>query len=164
MRSGGKKWEKVDGRAMLTGEYRKSLDEKGRLMIPAKIRAEISGSLLVVTRGIDRSKCLWLFTPDMWRKISDDLVNSTSIYSHQARLFHRRFIAPAQEVEVDRAGRIIIPATLREYGGLAKDCIVVGMLNRLEVWDEEMYKTYWENTEDEFQEAAEAIGESIGKA
>ena len=149
---------------MVTGEYRKSLDEKGRLMIPARIRAAIPGNLLILTRGIDRSKCLWLFVPDVWRRISDDLLASTSIYNRQARLVHRRFVAPAQEAEIDRTGRIMIPLTLREYGGLSKDCIVVGMLNRLEIWDEEIYRTYWEDKEDEFQEAAEAIGETIKNA
>ncbi|HUV09144.1 MAG TPA: division/cell wall cluster transcriptional repressor MraZ [Spirochaetia bacterium] len=146
---------------MITGEYRNSLDDKGRLMIPAKLRSEISGNVMVLTRGIDRAKCIWLFPPEEWRRISETLLTSTSIFQKQARLLHRRFIAPAQEAEIDRSGRITIPPSLREYGDLKKDCIVLGVLNRLEIWDEEAYRTYWEDREDEFQEAAEEIGKDL---
>jgi MraZ protein len=144
---------------MITGEYKYSLDEKGRLMIPVKIRGEITGNVLVVTRGIE--KCLWVFQPEEWKDISKKLLTSTSIFKEKTRLIHRRFIAPAQELEIDKSGRIAIPPTLREYGGLLKDCIVIGMLNRMEIWDEETYKTYWENKEAEFLEAAEEIGENV---
>jgi MraZ protein len=144
---------------MLTGEYRCSLDEKGRLMIPAKIRSEISGNILILTRAIDR--CLWLFTPEEWRKISEKLLSSTSIFQEKARLIQRRFLAPAQESEIDRSGRIIVSPVLREYGELTKDCVILGMINRIEIWSERIYRSYWESKEDEFQEAAESIGDSL---
>ncbi len=144
---------------MVTGEYRYSLDEKGRLMIPAKIRTEISGNMLVLTRGIDR--CLWLFPPDEWKLISSKLLESFSIFQKKARLIHRRIIAPAQETEIDRTGRITLPQTLREYAELNKDCIIIGMLKRLEIWDEGMYKSYNDINEEEFQEAAEEIGNGL---
>ena len=144
---------------MITGEYRYSLDEKGRLMIPAKVRAEIAGSLLVLTRGIDR--CLWLFPPEQWKIKSEQLLSSTSLFHEKDRLIHRRIVAPAQEVEIDRLGRIVVPPTLREYGGLAKDCIILGMLTHLEVWDEPTYKQYWEASEGRFLEAAEEIGDRL---
>ena len=144
---------------MLTGEYRNSLDEKGRIMIPAKIRYEIAGSVLIVTRGIEN--CLWLFPEDQWKRISEQLLGSTSVFNERARLLHRRFIAPAQEVEIDKAGRVTISPTLREYGGLKKDCIVLGILNRMEIWDEEVYRAYWDNKEKEFREAAEEIGDKL---
>jgi MraZ protein len=144
---------------MITGEYRYSLDEKGRLMIPAKVRAEIAGNLLVLTRGIDR--CLWLFPPEQWKEKSQQLLSSTSLFHEKDRLIHRRIVAPAQEVEIDRSGRIVVPQTLREYGGLAKDCIILGMLTHLEVWDEPTYKQYWEQSEGRFLEAAEEIGDRL---
>ena len=144
---------------MVTGEYRYSLDEKGRLMIPAKIRTEISGNVLVMTRGID--KCLWLFPPEEWTDISEKLLGSFSIFQKKARLIHRRIIAPAQETEIDRTGRITIPQTLREYANLKKDCIIIGMLKRLEVWDEDVYRSYSDINEEEFQEAAEEIGNEL---
>ena len=144
---------------MVTGEYRYSLDEKGRMMIPAKIRTEIAGNVLVMTRGIDR--CLWLFPPEEWTSISEKLLGSFSIFQKKARLIHRRIIAPAQETEIDRTGRITIPQTLRENADLKKDCIIIGMLKRLEVWDEEVYRSYSDINEDEFQEAAEEIGNEL---
>jgi len=144
---------------MITGEYRYSLDEKGRLMIPAKIRADITGNVLILTRGIE--KCLWLFSPEEWKIISGKLLASTSIFQEKTRLIQRRFIAPAQEVEIDRTGRIVIPSTLREYGGLTKECIVLGMLNRLEIWDDVVYQNYWEDKESEFQAAAEELGAKL---
>ncbi len=144
---------------MIIGEYRISLDEKGRIMIPARIRSDIAGNILIITRGIDQ--CLWLFPPDEWKLISDKLLATTSIFQEKARMMHRRFIAPAQEVEIDKAGRIMVPTTLRSYGGLKKDCIIMGMLNHLEIWDEEFYRGYWEDKEADFQEAAEEIGEKF---
>jgi len=144
---------------MITGEYRYSLDEKGRLMIPARVRSEIAGNVLVLTRGIDR--CLWLFPPEQWKSKSEQLLSSTSLFHEKDRLIHRRIIAPAQEVEIDRSGRIVVPPTLREYGGLAKDCIVLGMLTHLEIWDEPAYRQYWEASEGRFLEAAEEIGDRL---
>lgn len=144
---------------MITGEYRYSLDEKGRLMIPARVRAEITGNVLVLTRGIDR--CLWLFPPEQWKSKSEQLLASTSLFHEKDRLIHRRIVAPAQEVDIDRSGRIVVPPTLREYAGLAKDCIVLGMLTHLEVWDEPAYRQYWEASEGRFLEAAEEIGDRL---
>jgi MraZ protein len=141
---------------MITGEFNYSLDDKGRLMIPAKMRSEIMGNILILTRGIE--KCLWLFIPEVWKKISESLMTSTSIFQEKARMIQRRFIAPAQEVEIDRSGRIIIPPTLRDSVGLKKECIVIGMLNRMEIWDEVAYREYWESKESEFQAATEEIG------
>jgi MraZ protein len=144
---------------MVIGEYRVSLDEKGRLLIPARIRSDVVGNLLIITRGIDQ--CLWLFPPEEWNSISEKLLSTTSIFQEKARMMHRRFIAPAQQLEIDKAGRIMVPPTLREYGGLRKDCIIMGIMNHLEIWDEEIYRTYWSDREADFQEAAEEIGEKL---
>jgi len=144
---------------MITGEYRNSLDEKGRLLIPSRIRAEIPGNLLVITQSVD--KCLWLFPPDEWKRISDNLMASTSIFQSRARLIQRRIIAPAQETEIDKTGRINIPPTLREYAGLSRDTVVLGIKSFIEVWDENVYKGWWTDKESEFQEAAEELGKII---
>jgi MraZ protein len=144
---------------MITGEYRYSLDDKGRLMIPARVRSEITGNILILTRGIDR--CLWLFPPEQWKVKSEQLLSSTSLFHEKDRLIHRRIIAPAQEVEVDRSGRIVVPPTLRDYGGLTKDCIVLGMLTHMEIWDEQGYRQYTEASEGRFLEAAEEIGDRL---
>jgi MraZ protein len=144
---------------MIIGEYKVSLDEKGRLLIPSRIRSDVAGNLLVITRGIDQ--CLWLFPPEEWKAISEKLLGTTSIFQEKARMMHRHFIAPAQEVDIDKAGRITVPTTLREYGVLKKDCIVMGIMNHLEIWDEQVYRGYWAQRETVFQEAAEEIGEKL---
>ena len=144
---------------MITGEFRASLDEKGRILIPSKVRAEIDGSSLVVTRGID--KCLWLFPESEWKRIAGNLMDSTSLFQSRARMIQRRIIAPAQESDFDKSGRINISQALREYAGLSKDCIVLGIESYLEIWDEVAYRTYWEENEAEFQEAAEELGKIV---
>lgn len=141
------------------GEYRNNLDEKSRLMIPAKVRSEIAGNVIVLTRGIDR--CLWLFTHEEWKKFSQSLIGATSLFQERTRLIQRRILAPAQDTEIDRSGRIIIPQTLREYAGLKKECILLGMLKYMEIWDEENYLNYLVETEARFKEAAEEIGSRI---
>ncbi len=144
---------------MITGEYRNTLDEKGRLLIPSRIRTEIPGNLLVITQGVD--KCLWLFPPDEWKRISDNLMTSTSIFQSRARLIQRRIVAPAQETEIDKSGRINISPTLRDYAGLTKDAVILGIKNYIEVWDESVYREWWADKESEFQEAAEELGKVI---
>jgi len=144
---------------VVTGEYKNALDEKGRILIPAKIRAEITGNTLVLTRGID--KCLWLFPTEQWRKISNQLMESTSVFQSKARLIQRRIIAPAQEIEIDKAGRINIAPTLREYAALTKECIIHGIGTHIEIWSEEIYQQYWAEKEDELQEASEGLGKAF---
>ena len=96
---------------MITGEFHCTLDEKGRLLIPAKMRSEIAGAAVVLTRGVER--CLWLFPPEEWKTFSENLVGSTSLFQEKARLIQRRMIAPAQDADIDRSGRIVVPPTLR---------------------------------------------------
>jgi len=144
---------------MITGEFRCTLDEKGRLLIPARIRSEIAGSVVVLTRGVER--CLWLFPPEEWKTFSENLVGSTSLFQEKARLIQRRMIAPAQDTDIDRSGRICVPPTLREYGGLAKECIVLGLKKYVEIWSEAGWNAYLEENEGRFKEAAEELGGRI---
>lgn len=130
---------------MITGEFRAALDEKGRLLVPTKIRGEIAGDLLILTKGID--SCLWLFPPQEWQKISKSILESTSMFQATGRLIQRRIIAPASELEVDKAGRINIPAVLREHAGLKKDCVILGIRNYVEIWDEAAYEAYLTDAE-----------------
>ncbi|MFP4441680.1 MAG: division/cell wall cluster transcriptional repressor MraZ [Spirochaetia bacterium] len=144
---------------MLTGEYRNSLDEKGRLNIPAKLRTAVPGNLLIITRGLDQ--CLWLFPPDEWKRMSESLMQAASPFRKKARILQRRFIAPAQEVEIDKAGRINIPATLQEHAGLKKETVILGIKQYIEIWDDAEYEKYLDSTDEEFQEAAEELGDLI---
>ncbi|MBN2051587.1 MAG: division/cell wall cluster transcriptional repressor MraZ [Spirochaetales bacterium] len=144
---------------MITGEYKASIDEKGRIMVPARIRSAISGNVLVVTRGID--SCIWLFPPEEWQRISESLMSATSVFKSRTRLLQRRIIAPAQEVEIDKAGRLNIPPTLRESAGLGKEGIILGIEKYIEIWDEKTYSAYLSESEGEFREAAEELGDVL---
>lgn len=144
---------------MITGQYHNALDEKGRILLPSRLRAEIPGNSLVITSGIDR--CLWLFPPEEWKQLSDKLMEAASPFSRKARLLQRRIIAPAQEVELDKTGRILIPQSLKETAGLQKECILHGIKKYIEIWDVGEYNRYLDENEDEFQEAAEELGGSV---
>ena len=105
-------WRKVvnSGMELLTGEYRNTLDEKGRILFPSRLRQELTGNVLIITQALD--KCLWLFTPEEWKNLSSKLMESASPFDPKARLVVRRLVAPAQEVEFDKSGRLSIPQSL----------------------------------------------------
>ncbi|MCI6180474.1 MAG: division/cell wall cluster transcriptional repressor MraZ [Treponema porcinum] len=140
---------------LLTGEYRNTLDEKGRILFPTKLRTGMVGNVLVVTQAFDR--CLWLFTPEEWENISSKLMENASPFNEKNRLVLRRFIAPAQEIEFDKSGRLSIPQSLREYASLSKDCVILGVNKYMELWDAESYKAYLTESEDSFRSAAEEL-------
>jgi MraZ protein len=141
---------------LLSGEFRNSLDEKGRLSLPARLRSELPNSQLILTQGVD--KCLWLFPPEQWEILSRKLMESTSLFQARARLVQRRILAPAQEVEVDKLGRISVPQSLRDWAGLAKECVILGITKYIEIWDADEYRKYWDENESEFRAAAEELG------
>mgnify|MGYP005841299569 FL=1 len=140
---------------LVTGEFKNTLDEKGRLSLPAKLRTGLTSNILIVTQGLDN--CLWVFTPERWQKLSEQIFESTSLFHQQARIIQRRIIAPAQEVEIDKAGRIAIPQSLREFAKLEKECVVLGITRRIEIWDQDTYKAWLSATEAEFVAASEAL-------
>jgi MraZ protein len=144
---------------MITGEFRCSLDEKGRLLIPARMRTEVAGNVVILTRGVEN--CLWLFPPEEWKTFSDKLIGSTSLFQEESRLIQRRMIAPAQETDIDKAGRIVVPPTLREYADLKKECIILGLKKYMEIWSESSYQAYLDANEAKFKEAAEKLGGRI---
>jgi MraZ protein len=142
--------------SILTGEFRNTLDEKGRLSLPARMRSELPGIDLVLTQGVDQ--CLWLFPPQQWQELSQKLMASTSLFQAKSRLVQRRIIAPAQEVEIDRLGRISIPQSLREWAGLSRECVILGISKYIEIWSADEYRKYLEDNKDEFLSAAEELG------
>ncbi len=111
--------------------------------------------MLVITKGIDT--CLWLFPPEEWRRISENLMQSTSLFDPKARLIRRLIIAPAQEVEIDKTGRINISPALRSAANLNKECVILGIENYVEIWDVEEYSKYQEASQSDFQEAAKEL-------
>jgi MraZ protein len=125
---------------MMTGEFRAALDDKGRLLIPTKLRSEIAGDTVILTKGIDR--CLWLFSNPKWEIFSKTVQESVGMFNQRDLMIQRRIIGSALELDVDKAGRVGISSLLREHAGLSKDCVVVGIRNYLEIWDEAAYAAY----------------------
>ena len=144
---------------MITGEYRNNLDEKGRMLVPSRVRSMIPGNVLVITRGVD--KCLWVYTPEEWNRIASIILDSASVFKSKTRLLQRRIIAPAQECEIDKSGRINIPPGLRESAGLTKEVVLLAMEKYMEIWDENAYSKYLNESEEEFLAAAEDLGDIL---
>ena len=144
---------------MITGEFHVTLDDKGRIMLPSRVRAHFDEATIALTQGVD--KCLWIFAPEDWKRICDNLMESTNLFQARARLIQRRIIAPAQETEFDKSGRITVSPALRDYAFLKKECVILGIGSYLEIWDVDTYKTYWEANETEFQAAAEELGKIL---
>lgn len=141
---------------LLTGEYNNTMDEKGRLAFPSKLRTELNQNVLIVTASY-MDHCLQLFTTEEWEIIKGRLMASASPFNKKNLNVLRRFIAPAQEVEFDKAGRLSIPQSLREYAGLSKDCTILGIDRFMEVWDSGKYREYIANSEEEFADAADEL-------
>jgi MraZ protein len=114
------------------GEYKHTIDEKGRLAIPIKFRADLSKGA-VVTRGLDTS--LFLFPKEEWDKLAEKLA-SLPLGQSNSRAFARLMLAGAMDVEVDKQGRVMLPEYLRVYAGLQKSVVIAGLYTRLELWDE----------------------------
>lgn len=142
---------------LLTGEYNNTIDDKGRVSFPAKLRTAVNQNVLMVTKGLDR--CLWLFTSEEWESFSSKVMGNASMMKGRDMQVVRHFIAPAQPVEFDKNGRLSIPQSLREYAGLSKDCTILGIAKYVELWDSKAYSDYQVNSEDSFRDAAEGFND-----
>ena len=123
---------------MFLGTYQPRLDDKGRLFLPAKFRDELAGGL-VITKG--QEHCLFVFTRAEFAGITQRMAEA-SFTSKAARDYSRVFFAGASDEVPDRQGRITVPAALRSYAGLDKDCVVIGANTRLEIWDAQAWESY----------------------
>lgn len=123
---------------MLIGEYEHSLDAKGRLIMPAKIREDI-GEKFIVTKGLDG--CLFGFSQNEWTNFEEKL-KTLPLTNKNARDFVRFFLSGAIECEIDKQGRFLITSNLREYAKLEKDTVIIGVGTRIEIWDKEKWKSY----------------------
>ena len=129
---------------MFTGEYRHAIDEKGRLAVPARFRAQLEGGL-VVARWLDA--CLAMFPLPAWEVITTK-VASLPMTDPNARLLNRRLYAYANETELDRQGRILVPQNLRDVAGLEGEAVVVGGQDHAEIWAPARWDAYAEGLED----------------
>ena len=138
---------------MFLGTHTPRLDDKGRLILPAKFRAELADGL-VVTRGQER--CLYVFAMDEFVRIADQM-RTAPVTSKSVRDYLRVFLSGASDEAPDKQGRITLPPVLREYAGLTRDVAVIGAGSRLEIWDAEAWSTYLAATEQSFSEQAEEV-------
>ncbi len=138
---------------MFMSEYNHSIDAKGRMIVPAKFR-EALGNDFVVTQGLDG--CLFVFPNSEWQ-VFEEKLRGLPVSNKDARKFTRFFLAGAANVELDSQGRILLPAVLRNFAGLEKEAVVVGVGSRVEIWD----KTRWQESTsfDDMDEIAEHMAD-----
>lgn len=140
---------------MFLGEYKHTIDTKGRMAIPAKFRSQLQGGA-VITRGLDH--CLFLFPQREWEVLATKLIE-LPLAQADSRAFVRLMLSGASDVECDGQGRILIPEHLRSYARVSKKGVVTGLYNRVEIWNEEDWNRYKERTETASDEIAEKLGQ-----
>lgn len=139
---------------MFIGEYEHALDNKNRIIIPSKFREEL-GSKFILTKGLDG--CLYAYPLDEWSVLENKL-RKLPLTSKNARVFVRFFFSGANEMELDKQGRTLIPQSLLEYGEIKKEIVSIGVSNRLEIWSKEKWIEYNSSNID-FDKIAEQMSE-----
>ena len=147
----GRKW----GKDMFIGEYHHNIDEKGRLILPSKFRYEL-GETFVITRGID--SCLFVYKEDTWNKLTNKL-NELSFTKKDVRSFQRFFFFFFSISEFDKQGRINISSPLMEYAKINKECVVIGVNDRIEIWSRENFDKFIDENIDNISDIAENLFE-----
>ena len=148
----GEKW----GMLMFMGEFHHTIDEKGRLILPSKFRDDL-GEHFVITRGLE--ECLFVYSENEWNKITNKL-NKLPFTKKDARSFTRFFLSGATMTEFDKQGRINITSPLISYAGLKKECVVIGVGDRLEIWSSESWNKFYKDNEENMSAIAETLFES----
>lgn len=138
---------------MFMGEYHHNIDDKNRLIIPSKFRDEL-GEEFIITRGIDA--CLFVYSKSSWQKIVDKL-ETLPFTKKDARNFNRFFLSGATAVELDKQGRAGISQTLTNYAALDKECVVIGVGDRLEIWAKENWDNFYNSAKDNMSDIAENL-------
>lgn len=140
---------------MFTGEYIHSFDEKGRVIMPSKFRNEL-GENFYIGKGLD--KCLFVYPIEAWSEFVGKLRNLSS-FNKQERFFLRQFVSGFSECSFDKQGRILIPPSLREFSGLNNEAAIIGVIDRIEIWNKESWNSYSNSDEFDFDLIAEKMSE-----
>lgn len=146
---------------MFYGEYLHKLDKKNRLIIPARFResiAEMCIEKFYITRGLD--ECLFMFPENEWRS-QENKFKGMSFTKEKARKFQRQFFGGAFEAVPDKQWRILVPDSLKEYAKLSKSIVIVGISNRIEIWDKNKWQEYSVISKQEYEEVAEGLIEEL---
>jgi len=144
---------KSGGYFMFMGEYHHSIDEKKRLIIPSKFREEL-GPRFIITRGIEN--CLFVYSENTWKNITNKLSN-LPFTKKNARDFNRFFLSGATTAELDRSGRVLITSPQISYAEITKECVIVGVGDRLEIWSEDRWNEFYLSTSSEMSDIAENL-------
>ena len=143
---------------MFMGEYNHTIDEKGRLIIPSKLR-DLLGYDFIITKGLDN--CLFIYPKEEWGNIIKKYKELPN--TKEARNFLRIFLSGATELNLDKQGRINITSSLMKFASLKKDCVIIGMNERLEIWSKEKWQEFIDNNESNITEIADNLFQtSIG--
>ena len=140
---------------MLLGEHEHSLDDKNRLTLPAKLREQL-GERVVVSRGLDG--CLYVYSDTEWARLAER-VGSLDPFSREARTMQRWFFASGSDAELDKQGRMVIPATLLKNAGIGREVTVAGVYDHLEIWD----RASWREQQQTVEGSAEDVAERLAK-
>lgn len=151
MKQSGRKWGALW--FMLMGEYHHNIDEKSRLIIPSKFRSEL-GDKIIITKGLD--KCLFIYSLEEWNKIMQK-VSKLQFTKKNVRAFERAFIGGASTIEFDKQGRINITSPLVHYANITKECVIIGVNERLEIWDASEFEKYMKENEESLDLITEDI-------
>jgi len=142
---------------MFYGEFQHNIDNKGRVILPSKVRdvsKEFGIEKFFLTRGLD--KCIFMFTEAEW-KLQEQKFKSMSFTKQQTRSFNRLFFSGAVDVVPDKQGRFIIPSYLKDYAAINREVIIIGVSNRLEIWDRKNWEDFYSQSSSSFEQIAENI-------
>jgi len=148
---------------MFYGEYAHTIDRKGRIIIPSKFRDVFKEHFVekfYVTRGLDKS--LFVFTEEEW-KVQEQKFKSMPFTKADSRKFNRLFFSGAVDVTCDKQGRILLPQYLKDYAGIKREIMIVGVSNRIEIWSKEEWRKYYESAAPSFEKTAENLLDSEEK-
>ena len=142
---------------MFYGEYLHSIDRKGRLILPAKFRETAKAHFIekfFITRGLDN--CLFMLAEEEW-KTQEGKFKAISFTKSESRKFNRLYFSGAVEIIFDKQGRILLPQYLKDFAGIKKDVVIVGVSNRIEIWAKDKWAEFYGNSKQSFEEIAEKL-------
>ncbi len=141
---------------MLMGEFHHNIDEKRRIIMPSKLREEL-GNTIIITRGLE--ECLFIYSKEEWSQIVTKL-KTLPFTKKDARSFTRVFLSGATETEFDKQGRIKLPLPLTEYATLLKECVIIGVNDRVEIWSKDNWNTFMNKSKEELSDLADHLFET----
>lgn len=141
---------------MLMGEFHHNIDEKRRIIMPSKLREEL-GNTIIITRGLE--DCLFIYSKEEWSQIVTKL-KTLPFTKKDARSFTRVFLSGATETEFDKQGRIKLPLPLTEYATLLKECVIIGVNDRVEIWSKDNWNAFMNKSKEELSDLADHLFET----